>query len=455
MSGSQITYEQAIDWIFGLINYERKPGRSRDFRLDRTRKLLEAVGNPHQEIPAVHIAGTKGKGSTACMCSAALFECGVTTGLFTSPHITRFEERIRVNGAEPTQTELVELVEELQAAVEKCDGLMPTYFEAAMVLAWCFFRRRQVQIAVLEVGLGGRLDATNVCLPAVCVLTSISLDHTNVLGDTLDKIAAEKAGIIKAGIPVISGVTAEPARSVIRQVAARHGCQLTEASRDVQWDYTPPKAGQTTGVVSVSTPWNQWDRVSVPLPGAHQAFNTMLTLATMDLLSEKHATLAPDCIQHGLSQVSAPGRIEVLSREPLTIVDAAHNEASIEAFVKTLDEISTDRPRICIFATTQQKAVASMLGHILPAFDHLVLTNYLKNPRAVPADELERVAVELSGSNALLLAKLHVAPTPQAALGVARTVVDEPAMLCTTGSFFIAAEIRELLWEQTAKKKAD
>ena len=221
MNARITSYQQAIDWIFGLINFERKPGRSRDFRLDRTRTLLEACGDPHKDIPVVHIAGTKGKGSTAKMTAGILSEAGLVTGLFMSPHVTRFEERLTVNGEEPTEAELVALVQELQVAVKACDGLMPTYFEAAMLLAWCFYRMRKADIAVLEVGLGGRLDATNVCCPEVCVVTSISLDHTAVLGDTVQQIAAEKAGIMKHQVPVVSGVTTEPAEAVIQQHAAK------------------------------------------------------------------------------------------------------------------------------------------------------------------------------------------------------------------------------------------
>ena len=459
MSGSKLNYQQAIDWVFGLINYERKPGRSRDFRLDRTRTLLEAVGNPHEQIPVVHIAGTKGKGSTASMCAAALTQCGLRTGLFTSPHITRFEERLRVDEAEPAEQQLITVVEELQAAVEECDGLMPTYFEAAMLMAWCFFRNRSADIAVLEVGLGGRLDATNVCHPAVCVITSISLDHTNILGGTLDKIAAEKAGIIKSGIPVVSGVVDEPARSVIRRVAAENTCRLTEANRDVAWEYSRPDQGETTGLVNVTTPWRKWNQVRVPLPGSHQAFNTMLALTALDALNQQPSySLNASSVLDGLATANAPARVEIVGRDPLTIVDAAHNTASIKAFVNAIDEVSQERPRVCIFATTKQKDVAGMLGHVLPAFDHVVLTEYIRNPRAVPVHELSSVAEELAEQGGFEVC-LHVAATPTSALELARATVQQPALLCTTGSFFIAAEIRELCvvskHSGSAKKKAD
>ncbi|MFK7821526.1 MAG: folylpolyglutamate synthase/dihydrofolate synthase family protein, partial [Planctomycetaceae bacterium] len=308
------SYKQAVDWIFGLINYERKPGRTRDFRLDRTRSLLAAVGNPHEAIPVVHIAGTKGKGSTATMLAAMLRGAGLTTGLFTSPHITRFEERFTVNNEEATETEIVGLVQELQDAVKRCDDLVPTYFEAAMLLAWCFYRDRKADIAVLEVGLGGRLDATNVCHPNVCVITSISLDHTNVLGDTLEAIAGEKAGIIKSSVPVVCGVTDEPSRSVIHARTAEHECELIQLGDDVTFHYSPPTELGVPATVDVNTPQRDWRDVSVPLAGEHQGNNLAVAIAAFDQLKQNGWQLDQGAAISALPNVHLPGRVEVLSR---------------------------------------------------------------------------------------------------------------------------------------------
>ncbi len=331
------SYEQAIDWIFGLINFERKPGRSRDFRLDRTHALLDAVGNPHADIPAVHIAGTKGKGSTATMLAAMLQGSGLTTGLFTSPHITRFEERFTVNGIQATESEVVDLVQELRSAVERC-GVMPTYFEAAMVLAWCFYRNRKVDLAVLEVGLGGRLDATNVCHPAVCVVTSISLDHTNVLGNTLKEIAGEKAGIIKRGVPVVSGVVEEPARGVILDRAEGESARAVQVGVDFDFQYQSPNQPATGGSINVKTQFDQWVNVSVPLTGRHQGANLATAISAFDVLRSEGWTLNKTDALEGLRKTDLPGRVELISRDPFVVVDVAHNEASTAALVRALDE---------------------------------------------------------------------------------------------------------------------
>lgn len=434
-------YQQAIDWIYGLINFERRVGRSRDFRVDRTLRLLDAVGNPHESIPAVHIAGTKGKGSTASMIAPVLIRAGHTTGLFTSPHITRFEERLQVDGTQPSEPELVDLVRRLQTVVSQDDRLRPTYFEAAMLLAWMWFHDRGVRLAVLEVGLGGRLDSTNVCRPEVCVITSISLDHTSVLGSTTDRIAAEKAGIIKPGIPVVSGVTSEPARGVIRDVVRERGCELWELGRDIHHTYTPPVANAFTGTVAVRSSIGEWSGIGVPLPGEHQAHNAALALTVFDILRGRGWAIPSEAVVKGLDDASSlPARIEVLSRKPLTIVDAAHNEASVGAVASALDELPQVRPRVCVFAATRQKDVEGMLRHVTQAFDHVLLTEYLKNPRSVPRLKLLEIAGGLSGG-----ATLEVAETPALALSRARSLAGDSGMVCTTGSFFIAAEVRELI----------
>jgi dihydrofolate synthase/folylpolyglutamate synthase len=441
MNARITSYQQAIDWIFGLINFERKPGRSRDFRLDRTRTLLEACGDPHKDVPVVHIAGTKGKGSTATMTASILSEAGLVTGLFMSPHITRFEERLTVNGEEPTKSELVALVQELQEAVKACGGLMPTYFEAAMLLAWCFYRMRKADIAVLEVGLGGRLDATNVCCPEVCVITSISLDHTAVLGDTVQLIAAEKAGIMKHQIPVVSGVTTEPAQAVIEQHAAKQNAKLYQLGDDITFEYTPPAPGAVAGLVDVRTEDRQWPRLQVPFPGRHQAFNCAIAVGAVDILRKKGWEIPVEAVANGLAKTCLPARVEILGHNPLVVVDAAHNEESIAALVAAIDEISLARPRIAVFATTKQKDVEGMLRHLLPAFDHVVVTQYTKNPRAVPWETLLAQAHEANSEST----ELHSAGTPEEAWQKARSLVPAPALICTTGSFFIAAEIREII----------
>jgi dihydrofolate synthase/folylpolyglutamate synthase len=236
------TYDEAIEFIYGRINYERVAGvaySADDGKLERMRRLLKLLGHPEERLPVVHIAGTKGKGSTSVMTAGILSAAGYRTGLFTSPHVSAFEERMVVDGQRPTREHLVDLVNRLLESVETMDaaavGGGPTYFELATALAWLYFLDQRAEVAVLEVGLGGRLDATNVCHPLVGVITNIRRDHTNVLGSSLAQIAAEKAGIVKPGIPMLSGVAHGPAGDVVKRVCRLQGSPLFRLGAEINW----------------------------------------------------------------------------------------------------------------------------------------------------------------------------------------------------------------------------
>ncbi len=442
MNKPATTYTQAVDWVFGLINFERRDGSRRDFRLDRTRALLEYIGNPHESIPVVHVAGTKGKGSTSCMLAAMLTSAGYRTGLFTSPHISRFEERIQVDGTEPSADEFLHAVQQLQAAVQAANVGSPSYFEAAMLLAWLHFRARQVDIAVLEVGLGGRLDATNVCRPVACIITSISLDHTNVLGGTTELIAREKCGIIKPGVPVISGVRDESAAVVVQEVTAATPAPLLRLDVDIRATYFGPESPGQPRTVSVVTPWETHAQLESPLAGRHQADNLALAVGCADLLThtDPQFRVPPDAIREGLRNVRWPARMEIVSETPLIVIDTAHNEASIAALCQAMSELSADRPRVAVFGTTQGKDVEGMLSHILSAFDIVILTQYLTNPRAVPMEDLDLLAGSIGGTRS----RVVLTQSPAEALAAARAAVGQ-GLICVTGSFFLAAEVRPML----------
>lgn len=463
------TYEQAVEFLFTRINYERVSGASYsvdDFRLDRMRTFLDRLGNPHSRVPVVHVAGTKGKGSTAAMIAGVLTAAGFRTGLFTSPHISVFEERMAVDGAIPTSRDLVELVNALAdtvAALDKTPGAMsPTYFEIATAMAWLFFQQRQVQIAVLEVGLGGRLDATNVCHPEVTVITTISRDHTRQLGSRLEQITREKAGIIKPGIPLVSGVTAPAALSALDEECRQGGApryQLRTDDAGVRmpecefgFQYHPPLPGvqdpDSTGSVDVRTGRGDWCALPLPMPGAHQAHNVAVAVAALERLIERGWNIPESAVRTGLSQVRWPGRIEVLSRRPAVIVDVAHNWAAVAALLKTLDEQFPARRRVLVFAATRDKDVAGMLRQLLPRFDSVILTCYQNNPRGVPVEELSRLVQSLTAAPA------HLAADTVAAWKLARRIATPDDLICITGSFFIAAELRELILDESRQGAA-
>lgn len=414
-----------------------------DFKLDRMREFLRRLGNPQEAIPAVHIAGTKGKGSTAALIAQILSAAGIRTALFTSPHIAAFEERMAVDNVLPTKAELAQLVSQVSGVVAELDKtpgqMSPTYFEIATAMAWLYFRERRADIAVLEVGMGGRLDATTVCRPAVCVITTISRDHTRQLGSRLEQIAREKAGIIKPGVPVVSGVTLEPAKSVIAEVCREQSAPLLELGRDFDYEYSLAETGQSSATATVRTARTTWQDLKLPLVGEHQARNLALALAAIERLEEQGWKVPPEAVPAGLARLRWPGRIEVVGRDPTVIIDAAHNWEAVAALLRTLEESFASRRRVLIFAATRDKDVSGMLRQLLPKFDSVVLTCFQSNPRHVPVETLLRMAASLTDQ------PLHAAADPASAWKLARHFAGPEDLICVTGSFFIAAELRELI----------
>jgi dihydrofolate synthase/folylpolyglutamate synthase len=447
------TYEQAIEFIFGRINYERVAGvaySADDAKLERMRRLLSLLGQPQERFPVVHIAGTKGKGSTSVMTAAILSAAGYRTGLFTSPHVSAFEERMVVDGVPPEPEHMVELVNRLVESVaimdRHPDGGGPTYFELATALAWLYFVDRRVEIAVLEVGLGGRLDATNVCRPLVGVITNISRDHTNVLGSTVSQIAREKAGIVKPRVALISGVAAGPAGDVVEQVCRREASPLYRLGREIQWQPSGDSQIEHSAVpsaahlsIDVQTPWGQWTQVAVPLRGFHQGTNAALAVAAAAFLAAGNLRISRKALDDGMAAVRWPARIEVIANSPAVVVDAAHNWASTEALVRTLEAQFSVRRRILIFAGTKDKDVGGLLRLLLPRFDSVILTQYRTNPRGVAVDDLGALAQSTS------LRPCHIAVDAASAWHVARQLATPEDLICVTGSFFIATELREII----------
>lgn len=440
------TYEQAIDFLYGRINYERAlpdAYSSSDFKLDRMRGLLEVLGSPHEQLPAIHVAGTKGKGSTCSLIASILTAAGLRTGLYTSPHLTRYEERMRVDGQMPSPAQLVELVNRIIPAVEELDRspsrMHPTYFEITTAIAWLYFLAAQSQVAVLETGLGGRLDSTNLCKPWVTVITNISRDHTQILGSTVRAIAAEKAGIIKSGVPVITGCEDTDSLDVIESVAHEHKSPLWRLGREIAWEWQDRERRR----IRVSTPRRTWDDLPVTLLGQHQGNNTALAVAAIDQLREASIMVTPEQIQTGLSQVQWPARVEIISRQPTVILDAAHNWASAKALASTLDEEFPARRRILVFACSKDKDYRGLVRQLAPQFDTLIFTRYVDNPRAVVPEELQRFLETMFDRPS------HVANDPVTAWKLARRLAHPSDLIVITGSLFLVGELRDLLLETT------
>jgi dihydrofolate synthase/folylpolyglutamate synthase len=465
------------------INYERclsMPDAEEAFKLDRMRALLRRLGDPQNRVPVIHVAGTKGKGSTAAMMATVLAAAGYRTGLFTSPHLDRVEERIVVDGQPCSPDEFTALVEQVRPAVEALDRVAaqsnppeqgPTYFEILTAAAFCHFVRRQADVAVLEVGLGGRLDSTNVCTPLISLITSISFDHVKQLGPTLAAIAAEKAGIIKPGIPVVSGVTADEPREVVRDIARRNGCRLTELGIDFDVEYHPPQhLEQTPSLAHFDFRYRatgHFSHIALGLLGRHQAANAALVWAAVDELRQQGWTIPEAAVHGGLAEVVWPARVEVVARRPTVVLDAAHNAASVAALVEVLGESFAARRRWLIFATTREKDLRGMLERLPGRFDEVIFTRYLNNPRGVPPDELQALAAELGSAGPQIEKGLgtktgsplppagegpgvradhtRIALTPAEAWDFVHRLATPDDLICVTGSFFIAAEMRRQL----------
>ncbi len=442
-------YSQAISWIYGRLNYERTPDAAAsllDFKLVRMEDLLTRLGHPERQLPTVHIAGSKGKGSTATMVAAIGEAAGLKVGLFTSPHVDQFEERFTINGGLATAQELIDLVDVVRPVVEAMDqqysGQGVTFFELATAISWMHFARNHVDLAVIEVGLGGRLDSTNVCQPIVTAITSISRDHTRLLGETLPEIAREKAGIIKLGVPVVTAVSDAGAIQTIAEIAAANHASLFRLGQEF---HSRPRPGSSSERASLpffeldfESPQGCFEHLQLAMPGEHQTRNAAVAIQIVQLLNERGFVFSEAHIRDGLKRAVCSLRIQVMGVAPLRIVDAAHNEASITALCDTLKAVDAGQ-RTLIFATSRDKEVATLLSILDPNFDRIVLTRYSNNPRAVPISEFEELAPKI------LKTDWSIAPDPETAWNQVMAEARPNDLICVTGSFFLAAEVRNLL----------
>ena len=448
-------YRDAEAFLVGRIDYERvtkMPYSRRKLNLRRMSRFLDLLDNPHDQIDIIHVAGTKGKGSTVAFLTAALKAQGLRCGSYTSPHLHQVEERFRLQGQPCRPQDFVKLIRQVRPVVEQLDAEGPdyqvTYFEIATALGFLYFVYEQADVAIVEVGLGGRLDSTNVCMPLVSVITSISLDHTKQLGSTAARIAAEKGGIIKPRVPVVSGVISPEPRDVIRNIAQHRNAKLVERDRDFRFsNYVAGSWDEPSSVTFEQFIDGDWQtaisEVQLGCHGQHQAANACVAWAALSLLSGK---LRPHhvALRRGFESARCEGRIEVLGRNPLVIIDAAHNAASAKALAETLTESPTRGARWLILATTRGKDVRGILEHLLPQFDHVICTRYEKNPRSHAVDQLLTMVNEVVQACSLSI-RVTRRDRPIEAWKFTQASARPDDCICITGSFFIAAELREIL----------
>ncbi len=424
-----MTYAEAVAFWYGRINYEVRAATPDDLKLERMRALLRRVGDPHLRLRVVHVAGTKGKGSTCALIDAAARDAGYKVGLFTSPHLERVEERVQVDRADITQTELAALLTELEPHVRAMDRLgpasSPTFFEIVTAAGFLHFVRRRCELVLLEVGMGGRFDSTNVCEPVATAVTSIGLDHTQQLGDTVELIAFQKAGIIKPRTPVVVGPLDAGPLGVVECVAREVGARVVHA-------------------VGRGVP-------AVGLPGEHQRANAAVALALVEELRAAGFHVPPASVERGFAGVAWPGRIEVVGRDPVVVIDSAHNLPSVEALIKTLPTVaqSAARPesRHLIFAVSADKPVGPMLRVLGGTFGHFHLTRYAANPRTVAPEELAAIAHHYTSG-----VRVTTYSTARNAWLAAWEQSGPGGLICIAGSAFLAGELRLTVLTQVSAK---
>ncbi|HEX7972996.1 MAG TPA: folylpolyglutamate synthase/dihydrofolate synthase family protein, partial [Anaerolineales bacterium] len=365
----ETAYQEALDYLYSFVDYSL----TRSFRnspekfdLGRMHQFLEILGQPQQRYPIIHVAGTKGKGSISAMCASALHAAGYRVGLYTSPHLQDYAERIQLDGQPIPHADLVALVGEIRPHLANLPNL--TTFEITTALALLYFAKQRATSAVLEVGLGGRLDATNVVIPNVSVIASISYDHTNILGNTLSEIAAEKAGIIKPGVPVVVSPQKEEARQVVERIAAERGSNLIQVGRDYLFSQVShslnggqelliwPASQQSSVDAYMESGGSQGrgpTRLKIPLLGYHQVENAATAYAALQVARENGIPIDEAAIQAGFARVSWPGRFEVLQRNPPVVIDSAHNRDSALKLRLALDDYFPGWPVVLVFGASE------------------------------------------------------------------------------------------------------
>ncbi len=440
------SYQDSLDYLYSFVDFSLTRSfvfSAENFDLDRMRLFLEHLGNPERAYPILHVAGTKGKGSVAAFCASALQSAGYTVGLYTSPHLEDYTERIQVNHEQISHGELTALVDEVRPYLDA--GTKLTTFEITTALAFLHFSRSGVNAAVIEVGLGGRLDATNVVDPLVTVITSISYDHTNILGNTLAEIAGEKAGIIKPGVPLVTSPQQEEARQVIERIAAERGAPLTQLGRDYTFrrESSSLDAGQTVMIWDAKEAGRQPVELHIALLGAHQVENAATAYAALQVARRRGLGIPAQAIADGFRQTTWPGRFEILQRDPPVVIDSAHNRDSAHKLRQALDEYFPELPVILLFGASEDKDIAGMFAELLPRASHLVVTKSI-HPRAAAPETLKDLAAQYA-------CPVTIVEELEDALDKTVHLAQGRALVLVTGSIFVAAGCRESWYKRVDK----
>lgn len=438
------SFAAAIAYLDHHINLERlrnlRAGAD-TFRLDRMYEICRLLGHPEKSLNCVHVAGTKGKGSTVGMLAGALTAAGLTVGSYTSPHLIELTERIRIDGIPIGRADFTTCVREVARAARGLKKDRLHFFEILTAAAFVHFAEKAVDIAIIEVGLGGRLDATNVIVPQVAVVTPISFDHMELLGDTLTLIAREKAGIFKSGVPAICAEQPPEAERSLRNHARRVGCRISVVGREISYQIDETQLRGQKGVqrrVQIEVEGRAWGPVGPAMSGIHQAANAATTLAALDALRESGLRFSRRRAEEGIERTRVAGRLQVLAENPVMIVDGAHNAASVDAVVRTLQEQYPSRSLTLVFGCAADKDVRGMLPLLAAAADHVIFTRAANTRRSLAPGDLRNAWKSLCES------PCQVDQTLGGAINRAKQLSGVDGVICILGSFYLAGEAMEL-----------
>ncbi len=417
MKKSENSYQESIRYLFSLQKFGIK------FGLSKTSNILEAFGNPHIGRKYIHIAGTNGKGSVAAFIASVLSEAGLKVGLYSSPHLVRFTERFRINGLEIEPEKAGRLIEELRAVFSPEEP--PTYFEATTAMALIYFSREKTDIDIMEVGMGGRLDATNIITPLVCGITNISMEHQSFLGSSLTAIAAEKAGIIKKGVDVVTAADQACVINLFESICREKEVPLRRIGKDVRYRST----GAGLHYYGINQKFN---RLELGLKGQFQARNAALALAIIEILIQKGLEVSSPHIRQGLKKASWPGRMQVMSEGPKIVLDGAHNPAAMRALAHCLRKEFNYQKLILVVGVMKDKDIGPLLRAIVPSSDYVFYTRPIYPRAAEP---------EILMAKASLLDKPgETVPTLKGALELARKIAGPEDLILVSGSLFTVGE---------------
>ncbi len=438
MPDPETSYNAALDYLYSFVDYSLKHSSElakADFNLDRMRLLMAELGNPQDRYPTVHVAGTKGKGSTCALIASGLQAAGLRVGLYTSPHLLDYTERIRINSEPISHLALVDLAEKIKPVVARVPKL--TTFEITTALAFMHFAEQHVDAAVIEVGLGGRLDATNVVLPKVSVITSLSYDHMAVLGNTLAQIAGEKAGIIKPGVPVISAPQKDEALEVLVRVAAERRAPFTLVGRDITFE--PLRHSLDGQSLKVRKDMDAYT-FTIPLLGAHQVQNAAVAAAALWTVRGQRIGVPDSAIQQGFASVKWPARFDVVRREPPVIFDSAHNQDSFARLRQALEDYFPGRKVYLVFGASEDKNIPGMFSEIKPLVKQMFISKSF-HPRALDPGKIRDLAGQAGIPN-------EIVPSVEEAFSRALEMSEKDgSIVLSAGSMFVTAEVMAA-WKQ-------